>query len=155
MFVELPCKRQPSFSFRSFHEGPVYFLIRSDDHQRNGGGTVETREGFRRGNSRERLDAIGRLVADEWIIVGLDGAIVGRARFFDVIRSALSNARIDGIRRFSDARLRRQRHGHRADPHERQIHGRRVRHAGTGYRCLCEARRAVAMRVDAPDPFVE
>jgi ketosteroid isomerase-like protein len=33
------------------------------------------------------LDAIGPLIADDWIIIDPDGAIVHRARFFDVIKS--------------------------------------------------------------------
>jgi len=33
------------------------------------------------------LEGIGRLVADEWIIIDPDGGIVDRARFFEVIKS--------------------------------------------------------------------
>jgi ketosteroid isomerase-like protein len=33
------------------------------------------------------LDGIGRLVAEDWIIIGPDGEIVDRPRFFDVIKS--------------------------------------------------------------------
>ena len=33
------------------------------------------------------LEGIGRLVTDDWIIVGPDGEIVDRARFFEVIKS--------------------------------------------------------------------
>ena len=33
------------------------------------------------------LEAIGRLVADDWIVIGPDGEIVDRARFFEVIKS--------------------------------------------------------------------
>ena len=36
---------------------------------------------------RNDLDGLGRLVADEWIIIDPDGGIVGRARFFEVIKS--------------------------------------------------------------------
>jgi ketosteroid isomerase-like protein len=33
------------------------------------------------------LEGIGRLVTDDWIIIGQDGEIVDRARFFEVIKS--------------------------------------------------------------------
>ncbi len=33
------------------------------------------------------LEVIGRLVIDDWIIIGPDGEILDRARFFDVIKS--------------------------------------------------------------------
>ena len=33
------------------------------------------------------LESIGRLVADDWIIIEPDGGIVDRARFFEVIKS--------------------------------------------------------------------
>jgi len=33
------------------------------------------------------LEGIGRLVADDWIIIGADGEIIDRARFFEVIKS--------------------------------------------------------------------
>jgi ketosteroid isomerase-like protein len=33
------------------------------------------------------LEGIGRLVADDWIIIDPDGGIVDRTRFFDVIKS--------------------------------------------------------------------
>jgi ketosteroid isomerase-like protein len=33
------------------------------------------------------LEGIGRLVADDWIIIDPDGGIVERARFFEVIKS--------------------------------------------------------------------
>ena len=33
------------------------------------------------------VEGIGRLVTDEWIIIGPDGEIVDRARFFEVIKS--------------------------------------------------------------------
>ena len=33
------------------------------------------------------LDGIGRRVTDDWIIIGPDGEIVDRARFFEVIKS--------------------------------------------------------------------
>jgi ketosteroid isomerase-like protein len=33
------------------------------------------------------LEGIGRLVTDDWIIIGPDGEIVDRARFFEVIKS--------------------------------------------------------------------
>jgi ketosteroid isomerase-like protein len=33
------------------------------------------------------LEGIGRLVADDWIIIGPDGEIVDRVRFFEVIKS--------------------------------------------------------------------
>ena len=36
---------------------------------------------------RNDLDNLGRLVADEWIIIDPDGGIVARARFFEVIKS--------------------------------------------------------------------
>jgi ketosteroid isomerase-like protein len=36
---------------------------------------------------RNDLDSLRRLVADEWIIINPDGGIVGRARFFEVIKS--------------------------------------------------------------------
>ena len=41
---------------------------------------------------RNDLDGLGRLVADDWIIIDPDGGIVERARFFEVIKSgALSH----------------------------------------------------------------
>ena len=36
---------------------------------------------------RNDLEGIGRLVADDWIIIDPNGEIVDRARFFDVIKS--------------------------------------------------------------------
>lgn len=36
---------------------------------------------------RSDPEAIGRLVADDWIIVDADGGIVDRTRFFEVIKS--------------------------------------------------------------------
>ena len=36
---------------------------------------------------RNDLEGIGRLVADDWIIIDPDGEIVDRARFFEVIKS--------------------------------------------------------------------
>jgi ketosteroid isomerase-like protein len=36
---------------------------------------------------RNDLEGIGRLVADDWIIIEPDGGIVDRARFFEVIKS--------------------------------------------------------------------
>ena len=33
------------------------------------------------------LEGVGRLVADDWIIIGPDGEIVDRPRFFEVIKS--------------------------------------------------------------------
>jgi ketosteroid isomerase-like protein len=36
---------------------------------------------------RNDLEGIGRLVADDWIIIQPDGGIVDRARFFEVIKS--------------------------------------------------------------------
>jgi ketosteroid isomerase-like protein len=33
------------------------------------------------------LDSLGRLVADDWIIIGADGGIIERTRFFEVINS--------------------------------------------------------------------
>jgi ketosteroid isomerase-like protein len=36
---------------------------------------------------RNDLEGIGRLVADDWIIIDPNGEIVYRARFFDVIKS--------------------------------------------------------------------
>jgi ketosteroid isomerase-like protein len=33
------------------------------------------------------LEGLGRLVTDDWIIIGPDGEIVDRARFFEVIKS--------------------------------------------------------------------
>ena len=101
------------------------------------------------------LEGIGRLITDDWIIIDSNGEIVDRARFFEVIKSGRLNARHDGIRRFPGSRLRRQRGGYRANPHEGQIHGTGIQHAGTGHRCFCEARRAMAMRADASHPISE
>ena len=36
---------------------------------------------------RNDLEGIGRLVTDDWIIIGPNGEIVDRARFFEVIKS--------------------------------------------------------------------
>lgn len=36
---------------------------------------------------RNDLESIGRLVADDWIIIGPDGEIVDRVRFFEVVKS--------------------------------------------------------------------
>ena len=36
---------------------------------------------------KNNLEAIGRLVTDDWIIIDPDGEIVDRARFFEVIKS--------------------------------------------------------------------
>ena len=36
---------------------------------------------------KNNLEGIGRLVTDDWIIIGPDGEIVDRARFFEVIKS--------------------------------------------------------------------
>ena len=101
------------------------------------------------------LEGIGRLVTDDWIIIDPNGEIVDRTRFFEVIQIGRLDARHDGIRRFPGSRLRRQRSGYRANPHERQIHGTGIQHAGTGHRCFCEARRAMAMRADASHTICE
>ena len=37
---------------------------------------------------KNNLEDIGRLVTDDWIIIGPDGEIVDRARFFEVINRA-------------------------------------------------------------------
>ena len=95
------------------------------------------------------LEGIGRLVTDDWIIIDPDGEIVDRARFFEVIKSgALTHDMMES----EDFRVRV--YGDSAvvtgdNPHEGQIHGTGVQHAGTGHRCFCEARWAMAMRADA------
>ena len=101
------------------------------------------------------LEGIGRLVTDDWIIIDPNGEIVDRPRFFRGHKIGRLDARRDGIRRFPVPRLWRQRSGYRGNPHEGQIHGTGIQHAGTGHRCFCEARRAMAMRADASHTIYE
>jgi Domain of unknown function (DUF4440) len=54
------------------------------------------------------IEGIGRLVADDWIIIDPNGEIVDRARFFEVIKAGRPNTRHDGIRRFPGPHLWRQ-----------------------------------------------
>jgi hypothetical protein len=49
--------------------------------------TFESRKGIAKAIVKNDLEGIERLVAVDWIIVGPDGEIVERARFFEVIKS--------------------------------------------------------------------
>jgi ketosteroid isomerase-like protein len=95
------------------------------------------------------LEGIGRLVTDDWIIIDPDGEIVDRARFFEVIKSgALTHDMMESedfrVRVYGDSAVVTG-----ITRTKGQIHGTGVQHAGTGHRCFCEARWAMAMRADA------
>jgi ketosteroid isomerase-like protein len=99
------------------------------------------------------LESIGRIVADDWIIVDPNGEIVDRTRFFEVIKSG---ALTHDIMESENFRVRV--YGESAvvtaiTQHQGQIHGTGIQHAGAGHRCFCEARGAVAMRPDASHPI--
>ena len=101
------------------------------------------------------LEGIGRLVTDDWIIIDPNGEIVDRARFFEVIKSgALTHDMMESedfrVRVYGDSAVVTG-----GNPHEGQIHGTGVQHAGTGHRCFCEARWAMAMRADASHTISE
>jgi hypothetical protein len=103
--------------------------------------------------SKNDLESIGRIVADDWIIVDPNGEIVDRTRFFEVIKSGALTHDNNGIRRFPGPRLWGKCSGHRDNQHEGQIYGTGIQHAGAGYRCLCKARRPMAMRANASHPI--
>ena len=42
-------------------------------------------------------EAIGRFLADDWIIIDPDGGIVDKSRFLGVIRSGYFESRSDGL----------------------------------------------------------
>ena len=48
---------------------------------------LKLEEQFAEAIVRNDLEGIGRLVTDDWIIIGPDGEIVDRVRFFEVIKS--------------------------------------------------------------------
>ena len=48
---------------------------------------LKLEEAFAKAIVKNDLEGIGRLVADEWIIIDPNGEIVDRARFFEVIKS--------------------------------------------------------------------
>jgi ketosteroid isomerase-like protein len=48
---------------------------------------LKLEEAFAEAIVRNDLEGIGRLVADDWIIIDPNGEIVDRARFFNVIKS--------------------------------------------------------------------
>jgi ketosteroid isomerase-like protein len=64
---------------------------------------LELEKAFAEAIVRNDFEAIGRLVADDWIIIGPDAEIVDRARFFDVIKSG---ALIHEIMESKDFRVR-------------------------------------------------
>jgi len=50
---------------------------------------LKLEETFAKAIVKNDLEGIGRLVADEWIIIDPNGEIVDRARFFEVIKSGV------------------------------------------------------------------
>ena len=48
---------------------------------------LELEKAFAEAMAENDPEAIARFVADDWIIIGPDGEIVDRARFFEVIKS--------------------------------------------------------------------
>jgi len=53
-------------------------------------------EAFAEAIVRNDLESIGRLVADDWVVIDPNGEIVDRARFFEVIKSgALTHDTMD------------------------------------------------------------
>ena len=48
---------------------------------------LKLEEAFAKAIIKNDLEGIGRLVTDDWIIIGPDGEIVDRVRFFEVIKS--------------------------------------------------------------------
>ena len=57
---------------------------------------VKLEQAFAEAIVKNDVEAIGRVVADDWVIIDPNGEIVDRMRFFEVIRSgALTHDRID------------------------------------------------------------
>ena len=50
-------------------------------------GLLKVEKEFAQAIVSNNLEGIGRLVADDWIIIDSDGGIVDRTRFFEVIKS--------------------------------------------------------------------
>lgn len=50
---------------------------------------LQVEEGFGEAIARNDAEAIGRFVADEWIIINADGGIIDRERFLAVITSGV------------------------------------------------------------------
>ena len=50
-------------------------------------GLLKLEKEFAEAIVKNDLEGIGRLVADDWIIIGAGGEIIDRARFFEVIKS--------------------------------------------------------------------
>lgn len=48
---------------------------------------LKVEEAFAEAIARNDLEAIGRFVSDDWIIINADGGIIDRERFFEVIKS--------------------------------------------------------------------
>lgn len=93
--------------------------------------------------------AVGRLLADDWIIIDPDGGIIDRARFLGVMESgALTHEMMES----DDARVRI--YGNTAivtalTTTQGQIQRASLHHEGAGDRCFCEAKWAMAMRAFA------
>jgi len=57
---------------------------------------VKLEQAFAEAIVKNDVEAIGRVVADDWVIIDPNGEIVDRMRFFEVIRSgALTHDRMD------------------------------------------------------------
>ena len=100
------------------------------------------------------LEGIGRLVTDDWIIIDPNGEIVDRARFFEVIKSGVLT---HDMMEFEDFRVRV--YGDSAvvigvTRTKGKFMGQEFS-TGTGHRCFCEARWAMAMRADASHTIPE
>ena len=48
---------------------------------------LKVEEAFADAIARNDLEAIGRFVSDDWIIINADGGIIDKDRFFEVIKS--------------------------------------------------------------------
>ena len=95
------------------------------------------------------LEGIGRLVTDDWIIIDPNGEIVDRARFFEVIKSgALTHDMMESedfrVRVYGDSAVVTG-----VTRTKGKFMGPEFSTQGTGHRCFCEARWAMAMRADA------
>ena len=95
------------------------------------------------------VEAIGRILSDDWIIIDPDGGVVDKSRFLDVIKSgALKHEAMDS----EDIRVRTYPNSatSRRYKYQKQILGERVHDARKGYGRLREEEWAVAMRAHSP-----
>jgi len=64
---------------------------------------LRVEQAFNDAIARNDLEAIGRFVSSDWIIINADGGIIDKARFFEVIKSG---ALTHEVMEFDDIRIR-------------------------------------------------